>query len=98
MRSPVGRCQAIECAYNKEKACNAAEIKIGKGHAQCEMFTRSVMLDVRRRSHSQVRNCRMTSCKWNRHSNCSAQEVDLSLHEGHADCATYMPRVTMTAA
>ncbi len=93
MKAPIRSCEAKECLYCKEGHCHAPHIKVAASHAQCEMFTRSVMRYINRRDNSYVEHCRMRSCKWNRHGSCSAHHVDIKYHVDHADCGTYMIRV-----
>ena len=88
---PVSKCDVSQCFYNKDKACRAPAINVGRDHPACDTF-------ITNGGHGgfngtgSVGACHVDHCRFNQGLLCTAQAVSVGQHAGHADCATYERR------
>ena len=57
--------------------------------AFCDTFTKASMKGGDPAVTGGVGACKASSCKYNKSLECAAGSIHVSVHSGHADCATY---------
>lgn len=81
-------CHAIDCSYNCATECCAPQIEVGDSHPMCDTYTRNPQVDIQT-GEPPVGACKVTQCHYNQEMDCSASGITLTVHSGHADCATF---------
>lgn len=85
----VSSCAATSCGYNVSGGCHAKAITVGDSeHPRCDTFmpqpTHTSSADA-----AGVGACKVSACRYNRDLECEAESIRVSVHQGHADCATF---------
>lgn len=89
----ISQCEAENCAYNRSKQCHAIAITVGdKSHPMCDTFIQSPTKGGDNSATGMVGACKVSVCEYNEMLECHAPQIDLSMHQGHADCATFTPK------
>ncbi len=86
--SLVSKCNVSDCAYNAENNCCTPGINVG-AHAQCNTFIHGSRKGGSRQAKSGIGACLASECQWNTELECQASNVDVTVHNGHADCHTF---------
>ena len=91
--SAVDSCAVASCAYNVDESCHARAITVGDGlHPGCDTFFRADRHVGHAGATAGVGACKVTNCQHNSDLECGAGTIRVTVHENHADCATYAPR------
>ena len=91
MEMPViNKCDATECAYNRDEQCHAMAITVGgPGDHKCDTFLRSSKKGGSVDVTGRVGACKVESCKHNHALECSAPGITIG-HEGDVvSCLTF---------
>ncbi|HUI93491.1 MAG TPA: DUF1540 domain-containing protein [Chitinivibrionales bacterium] len=94
MMAAIQECDAMECSFNQNKKCHAFAINVGGPNeicASCDTFFKTNVKGGLQNVSGGVGACKVQSCVYNKLLQCTAGSVRFSLHESHADCATYQP-------
>jgi Domain of Unknown Function (DUF1540) len=89
---PVIQCVAKECAFNRESSCHALAINVGGPEdvrPNCDSFFRTKTQCGMEHVFAGVAVCKVLTCKFNELLECLAPGVNVQVHDGQAECATY---------
>ena len=86
--SQVGKCNVSTCAYNQENICHTMGINVG-AHAECNTFIHGSRKGGFREARAGIGACLASECKHNTELECKAPRIDVTIHNGHADCHTF---------
>jgi len=91
----ITTCEVRDCAYNSGINCHALAINVG-GPAdacpKCDTFFQAHSKGGNKNLIGSVGACKINKCKFNEFFECVASEVHVTVHEDHADCATFNAR------
>lgn len=97
--SQIKKCDAQECAYNKERQCHALAITVGdsrsqsQSHPMCDTFTAMSQEAGDANTTGFVGACRAADCEYNGNLQCQAGQIDVGAHKQMDwDCQTYEKR------
>jgi hypothetical protein len=87
----VIKCDAIECDYNREKACHAIAITVGHGnaHPRCDTMFESGTHGGVPKIIAGVGACKVAGCKFNQSLECTAKGITVGHHSDEVDCLTF---------
>lgn len=88
----ITKCEMTECSYNKNSECHAMAITVGGSHPMCDTFMKASRKGGVADMTGGVGACKVEDCRFNSMFECSASGINVAIHSGHADCATYSPR------
>jgi len=89
----VRECAMEMCSYNVSKQCHAGAITIGDTVCpMCDTYVDGESKAGYASTLGQVGACKVSQCEYNKSLECHASRIDVSLHSGHPDCATYEPK------
>jgi hypothetical protein len=92
MKMPmINACSITECAYNMEKRCHALAVTIGDNFPRCDTFMKRDSKGGDMDAIGGVGACKVEKCKYNMNLECSAESINVSMHSGQAECATFAP-------
>ncbi|MBN1601282.1 MAG: DUF1540 domain-containing protein [Chitinispirillaceae bacterium] len=87
--SPIVECDAIDCAYNKNRQCHTHAITVGDEEPCCDTFYcarhKGGIQDV----IGGVGACKVEDCVYNKSLECTAKSIHIVMNMGHPDCGTY---------
>ena len=87
----ITKCNMETCAYNQDAACHTLGINVGP-HAECNTYTHGSSKGGKQEVNGAIGACLASDCMFNDMLECNAPSIDVSSHERHADCGTFMPR------
>lgn len=88
----VSACAATECAYNRDRTCQARAITVGDGvHAGCDTFCKSSQHARAGPGPAGVGACKMTGCKYNDGLECVAESIKVGRAWNQVTCMTFAP-------
>lgn len=89
----VSECSATECAYNRNRACQARAITVGNGvHAGCDTYCDSTQRAKRSLASAGIGACKMADCKFNDGLECMAPSIQMGRVQKQVNCMTYSAR------
>lgn len=89
----VSECSATECAYNRDKACQARAITIGDGiHAGCDTFWESSQRAKPGMGSAGIGACKITGCKFNEGLECMTESILVGRVQNKVNCMTFSAR------
>ena len=94
MPTVVG-CDASECAFNNNNQCSAHAINVGgpQDHCpKCDTFFKRQSKGGNSTVTAGVGACKVQMCEYNQAFDCTAKSIRVTVHQQHADCATYQDR------
>jgi len=87
--SPILECDAIECAYNKNRQCHTHAITVGDEEPCCDTFYSAQNKGGIQEVTGHVGACKVDDCVYNKSLECTAQGIHVVMNVDHPDCGTY---------
>jgi hypothetical protein len=88
----IKKCDAKECAYNKEQTCHAMAVTIGdkQSHPRCDTFIAMTQKAGDSSTTGCIGACRASQCQHNESLECRASSIEVGAHKAHDwDCKTF---------
>ncbi len=89
--TPVSECNMSTCAFNSSAMCHTRAINVGF-HAECNTYLHGSEKGGLKDVTGGIGACMASNCKFNNRLECTASDIDVSGHQGHADCAKFADR------
>lgn len=87
-------CKMTECAYNANKKCHAMAITVGGPEPMCDTFLKRTKKGGVPDMNGSVGACKVANCNFNQSLVCSAEAIHIGVHDNHAECDTFSPKMT----
>lgn len=85
----ISSCSVSDCAYNKDKMCNARAITVGdQQHPRCDTFFKGDTHVSHTRKEAGVGACKVSSCKHNEDFECMADKISVAMSNNEVRCKT----------
>lgn len=86
----VNNCSAEDCAYNRDRTCNALAITVGDArHPHCDTFLTAPAKGGDPAATGRVGACKMSDCQHNVQLECHAPGITVGYQQSTVDCLTY---------
>ncbi len=87
---PVSECDAIGCAYNVDRECQALAITVGHGiHPGCDTYLAIGQHVPDRPGSAGVGACKVDVCRHNRDLECQAPSIHVEVRGDQGECGTF---------
>jgi hypothetical protein len=95
----VMECEALDCAYNKDRRCHALAINVTTGpHARCDTYWTAAGKGGDEQAQGKVGACQATECRHNQRLVCTAPGIKVGRANGlQIDCLTFHAREPVMA-
>jgi hypothetical protein len=87
----ISSCNMSACAYNAGSLCHTRAINVGY-HAECSTYVHGSERGGIPEVTGGIGACMTANCKFNNKLECSAPGIEVSSHQGHADCLKFKDR------
>lgn len=89
----VFECMMTDCAYNTDKKCHAMAITVGGGRCPlCDTVMKASKKGGVMDMNGSVGACKVENCQFNDSLECDAGGIRVTMHQQHAECATFKSR------